>query len=147
MLLQMSSRLIIMIQMFAKSLGSAFLVCRPHKWDLNSSAVSWLICPAAPGYKGANQNYGMTWAGNDTYLYSCQNWTESLHHQIFHNPFCSDNLTEARGKWRCSDVNITDNINDRGHRDTKLQPGGVTGSTLTLSASTSGLFILCGNRV
>lgn len=41
----------------------------------NSSAVSLVDLPDAPGYKGANQNSGMTWAGNDTYLYSYQNWT------------------------------------------------------------------------
>ncbi|KAB0354369.1 hypothetical protein FD755_022907 [Muntiacus reevesi] len=110
----------------------------------NSSAVSLADLSNAPGYKGANQNSGMTWAGNDTYLYSCQNWTEGLHHQMFHNPFCYDNLTEAHGKWRCTDANIT---NDRGHHGHQAPIWWVTGSTLTLSANTSGLFILCGNKV
>ena len=96
------------------------LVTGQYSWSVdhtngtwNSSAVSLVDLPDAPGYKGANQNSGMTWAGNDTYLYSCQNWTEGLHHQKSHNPLCSDHLTEARGKCRCADASITDNMNGR----------------------------------
>ena len=96
------------------------LVTGQYSWSVdhtngtwNSSAVSLVDLPDAPGYKGANQNSGMTWAGNDTYLYSCQNWTEGLHHQKSHNPLCSDHLTEARGNCRCADASITDNMNGR----------------------------------
>lgn len=34
-------------------------------WDLEQLSCFLVDLPDAPGYK-ANQNYGMTWAGNDT---------------------------------------------------------------------------------
>ena len=65
-------------------------------------------------------------------------------YQIFCSLFCSYSLTEAHGKWRYTDADIT---NDKGHRGHRTPTWWVTGSTLTLFVNTSGLFILCGNKV
>ncbi|XP_059953085.1 endogenous retroviral envelope protein HEMO [Mesoplodon densirostris] len=53
-------------------------------------------------------------------------------------------LTEAHGKWRYTDAYIT---NDKGHHGHRTPTWWVTGSTLTLFVNTSGLFILCGNKI
>ncbi|XP_042792332.1 endogenous retroviral envelope protein HEMO [Panthera leo] len=110
----------------------------------NSSPFPLVGLPNTQDYIWVDQNSGMTWLGNDTYLYSCQNQTKGLLYQIFRNLFCSYRLTEAHGKWRCADANIT---NDKGHGGHPMPAWWVIRSTLTLSVNNSGLFILCGNKV
>lgn len=85
----------------------------------------------------------MTCLGNDTHLYSCQNQTKGLLKQVLRNLFCSYRLTEAHGKWRCADANIT---NDRAHDGHQIPAWWVTRSTLTLFMDNSGVFILGGSK-
>ena len=44
----------------------------------NRSALPLVGLPDTPGHKRVDQNSGMTWSGNDTFLDSCQNQTEGL---------------------------------------------------------------------
>ncbi|XP_063467308.1 endogenous retroviral envelope protein HEMO [Symphalangus syndactylus] len=116
--------------------------CTNRTW--NSSAVPFIDLPNTQDYKWVDRNSGLTWSGNDTCLYSCQNQTKGLLYQLFRNLFCSYGLTEAHGKWRCADVNIT---NDKGYDGHQTPTWWLTGSNLTLSVNNSGLFFLCGNGV
>ncbi|XP_032130055.1 endogenous retroviral envelope protein HEMO [Sapajus apella] len=113
-------------------------------WTWNSSMVPLIGLPSTQDYQWVDRNSGLTWSGNDTCLYSCQNQTKGLLYQLFRNIFCSYGLTEAHGKWRCADASIT---NDKGHDGHQTPTWWLTGANLTLSVNNSGLFILCGNGV
>ncbi|XP_058421605.1 endogenous retroviral envelope protein HEMO [Diceros bicornis minor] len=113
-------------------------------WPTSHPCATWGIAairmvrlPNATDYIWVDQKSGLTWSGDKTRLYSCQNQTAGLLYQLFRNLFCSRRLTRAHGKWRCLGSNSASGTDHE-----IVQILGTTDSILTLSLNYTGLFIL-----